>query len=97
MTDPTTPAGRAELRRLLARGSARAVFGWMIEHGPTLLDALDEAECEIERLRGDLVIERRRARPRAQVRPRAAAHGRRAAQHRPPVRRTPVRQHRHRA
>ncbi|MFD6677518.1 hypothetical protein ACFWDA_24555 [Rhodococcus zopfii] len=28
---------------------------------PALLDALDEAECEIERQRGDLVIERRRA------------------------------------
>ncbi|MCK8674111.1 hypothetical protein M1M07_23745 [Rhodococcus sp. HM1] len=28
---------------------------------PALLDALDDAECEIERQRGDLVIERRRA------------------------------------
>lgn len=28
---------------------------------PAVLDALDEAECEIERQRGDLVIERRRA------------------------------------
>lgn len=61
MPDPTTPEGRAELRELIARGSARAVFGWMIGHGPALLDALDDAECEIERQRGDLVIERRRA------------------------------------
>lgn len=51
MTDPTTPAGRAELRELIARGSARAVFGWMIEHGPALLDALDEAEAAIARVR----------------------------------------------
>lgn len=30
-------------------------------HFPALLDALNDAECEIERQRGDLVIERRRA------------------------------------
>ncbi len=28
---------------------------------PALLDALDDTECEVERQRGDLVIERRRA------------------------------------
>ncbi|WP_068160474.1 hypothetical protein [Rhodococcus phenolicus] len=76
-TDPTTPEGRAELitegrRRLAAYESATAWsqeemnaadewHGWQIANGEELLDALDDAECEIERLRGDLVIERRRA------------------------------------
>ncbi|MGN0126059.1 MAG: hypothetical protein ACI38R_22685 [Rhodococcus sp. (in: high G+C Gram-positive bacteria)] len=54
--DPMTPEGRAELRRI-------ATDGWMIRphHVLALLAALDDAECEIERQRGDLVIERRRA------------------------------------
>lgn len=54
--DPTTPEGRAELRRI-------ATDGWMIRphHVLAVLDELDDAECEIERQRGDLVIERRRA------------------------------------
>ncbi|WP_371053671.1 hypothetical protein [Rhodococcus gordoniae] len=97
MSDPTTPEGRAELRKLLAKATDRP---WIAEYsGPTgncviphdaqstleavaftrllpawhdaeliaaavnalpaLLDALDDAECEIERQRGDLVIERR--------------------------------------
>lgn len=34
---------------------------WARNHLPALLGELDEAECEVERLRGDLVIERRRA------------------------------------
>lgn len=54
--DPTTPEGRAETRRV-------ATDGWMIRPHRVLalFDALDDAECEIERQRGDLVIERRRA------------------------------------
>ncbi|WP_068166483.1 hypothetical protein [Rhodococcus phenolicus] len=34
---------------------------YAMTHFPAVLDALDDAECEIERQRGDLVIERRRA------------------------------------
>lgn len=54
-TDPTTPEGRVELRRI-------ATDGWTIhpEQALALLDALDAAECEAERLRGDVAIERRR-------------------------------------
>lgn len=106
-SDPTTPEGRAELRRLL--GSGFTDQPWAIWHDldhqgfktigdeagvlseekpfteecnpfahvytddlaelivaavnalPALLDALDDSECEVERQRGDLVIERRRA------------------------------------
>ncbi len=52
--NPTTPEGRAELRRI-------ATDGWMIRphHVLAVIDALDDAECGIERQRGDLVIERR--------------------------------------
>lgn len=73
--DPTTPEGRAELitegrRRLAAYESAKPGsqeemnaadewHGWQIANGEDLLDALDEADHEIERQRGDLVIERR--------------------------------------
>lgn len=77
MTDPTTPEGRAALlaegRALLRRfdmapqmtesevDAADAWHSWQIDNGEALLDALDEADHEIERQRSDLVIERRRA------------------------------------
>lgn len=56
IADPSTPEGCALLRRI-------ATDGWDIRGSQALalFAVLDDAECEIERLRGDLVIERRQS------------------------------------
>ena len=51
MSDFTTPEGRAELRKLFAHGSSRAIYSWAIVHGPALLDALDKSEGQAHEAR----------------------------------------------